>query len=165
MLPPKVRGKLKRPIEVVIAFGCNIGNCERQIKTALFFVKQEVYVKGVSPLYRSKPYGVKDQPDFYNGLLYGFTRLSPYGLLNFLKEIEKKVGRKERCRWCEREIDLDIIYYGKLLINFQDLIIPHPDRFNRDFVLIPADWISPTLKDPLLLKTPKGLIKRFLKGI
>ena len=162
-IPPKVKGRLKRPIGVVIAFGCNIGNCQKQIETAIRLVKKEVYLRGVSPVYRSKPYGVTNQPDFYNGILYGFTRLKPYALLRFLKEVEKLVGRKERCRWCEREIDLDIVYYGKLFVEFEDLKIPHPDRLNRDFVLIPACWLLPTWEDTLLKRTVKVLARRFLK--
>lgn len=154
---------LKKPVEVFIAFGCNIGDCERQIETALSLVQKEIYIKRVSPIFKSKPYGVENQPDFHNGVFYGYTKLKPFELLRFLKEIEKKVGRKPRCRWCEREIDLDILYYGNLKLNFEELTIPHRDRINRDFVLKPLAALRADFVDPVLKKTAKEIIKRWLK--
>jgi len=149
-----------KPVEVVIAFGCNIGDCEKQINLALELLKEGVIPKRVSRIVKSKPYGVENQPEFLNGVLIGYTRLTPYGLLKFLKRIEEKVGRKPRCRWCEREIDLDIVYYGDLKVHFGDLIIPHPDRLNRSFVVEPLLEIAPDFVDPLLGK-PLKLLKRF----
>ena len=162
-IPLKVIKKLKKPVWVVIAFGCNVGDCQKQIALALELVKREIHLKRVSPIYKSKPYGVENQPDFLNGVFFGYTHLKPFDLLRFLKWVEKKVGRKPRCRWCEREIDLDVVYYGTLEVHFEELKIPHPDRVNRDFVLKPLDWITPNFEDPLLGLSPKGLIRKFLK--
>jgi len=142
---------------VVIAFGCNVGDCKAQIDRALKLLSQRVAVKKVSTPVVSKPYGVENQPEFVNGVLYGFTKLKPYSLLRFLKEVEKKVGRVERCRWCEREIDLDIIYYENLEISFEDLKIPHYDRLNRSFVLKPLAEILPAFEDPKTGKTAREL--------
>ena len=150
-------GRLKRPVKVFIAFGCNIGNCKKQIETALRLLQKEIILKRVSPLYPSKPYGVENQPDFINGVALGYTRLKPHALLRFLKSVEKKVGRRERCRWCEREIDLDIIYYGNLKIEGKELTIPHRDRLNRDFVIIPLAQLCPTLLDPIVKRSAKEL--------
>jgi 2-amino-4-hydroxy-6-hydroxymethyldihydropteridine diphosphokinase len=149
-----------KPVEVIIAFGCNIGNCKKQIKLALELLEEFVILKKVSSVIKSKPYGVENQPEFFNGVLIGRTRLSPYRLLKILKEIERRVGRKERCRWCEREIDLDIVYYGNLKIDFEDLKIPHPDRLNRSFVIEPLLEIEPNFVDPLLKRSLK-LLKRY----
>jgi len=144
--------------KVVIAFGCNIGNCKEQIEKALNLIGEKVLIKKVSSIYISEPYGVKNQPVFHNGILIGYTKLSPYGLLKFLKEIEKKVGRKERCRWCERELDLDIVYYQNLIINREDLKIPHYDRLNRRFVIEPLLEIEPFFSDPIA-----GSLKTYFK--
>jgi len=154
--------RLKKPVWVIIAFGCNVGDCRKQIDLALELVKKEIVLKKVSPLYKSKPYGVENQPEFLNGVFFGYTRLKPFDLLRFLKGVEKEVGRKPRCRWCEREIDLDVVYYGDLKVHFEELKIPHTDRVNRDFVLKPLDWILPSFEDPLLGLSPKGLIRKFL---
>ena len=161
--PPKVKVRLKRPIWVVVAFGCNVGDCQKQIDLALELLRKKIHLKRVSPIYKSKPYGVENQPDFLNGVIFGYTRLKPFDLLRFLKWVEREVGRKPRCRWCEREIDLDVVYYGDLKVHFEELKIPHPDRVNRDFVLKPLDWILPNFEDPLLGLSPKGLIRKFLK--
>jgi len=163
---PTVEGKRrrlhKRWVEVVIAFGCNVGDCPNRIGSAIKLLSQKVLVKKVSPIVISEPYGVKNQPPFHNGVLIGFTRLTPYGLLRFLKQVEKELGRRERCRWCEREIDLDIIYYDSLRVDFEDLKIPHPDRLNRTFVLQPLAEIEPTFVDFSAKKTAKELLLSLL---
>jgi len=143
----------------VIAFGCNLGDCKGQIERALKLLSKEVFIRKLSPIVISEPYGVKNQPKFHNGVLYGFTELKPYDLLRFLKEVEKLVGRVERCRWCEMEIDLDIVYYDGLILSFDDLTIPHLDRLNRDFVLKPLAEILPAFVDPVVGRSIKELIR------
>ena len=142
--------RLRVPVKVVIAYGCNVGDCPKQIATALEELSKEVKILKLSKPFKSEPYGVKNQPPFLNGVLIGYTKLPPMELLRFLKAVERKVGRKERCRWCEREIDLDIVYYGNLKIRFEELTIPHADRLNRDFVLKPLREIEPTFVDPVV---------------
>ena len=164
---PRRRGiyrKVVKPLrcnvyrEVIIAFGCNVGNCKEQINRALKLLAAKVIIKKVSSLHISDPYGIKNQPKFYNGVLVGYTKLKPYELLRFLKGIEQKVGRKQRCRWCEREIDLDIVYYENLKIDREDLKIPHYDRLNRRFVIEPLLEIEPFFCDPIV-----GCLKNYSK--
>ncbi|NPB05346.1 MAG: 2-amino-4-hydroxy-6-hydroxymethyldihydropteridine diphosphokinase [Aquificae bacterium] len=150
-------GKSRRPALVVVAYGCNRGDCPSQIERALLSVRREVFVRGVSKPVVSEPYGVKNQPPFLNGVLFGYTRLAPFALLRFLKAVEREVGRKPRCRWCEREIDLDLIYYDDLVLEFEELKVPHPDRLNRPFVLGPLAELLPTFVDPLVRKTVRQL--------
>ncbi|NPA14001.1 MAG: 2-amino-4-hydroxy-6-hydroxymethyldihydropteridine diphosphokinase [Aquificae bacterium] len=149
--------------KVIIAFGCNVGDCPKNIKESLKRLERKVFLKKVSSIYLSQPYGVKNQPPFYNGVVLGYTNLTPYRLLEFLKTIERQVGRKPRCRWCEREIDLDIVYYGSLTIQREDLKIPHPDRLNRDFVLVPLLEVEPTFKDPILGISIKNRVRESFK--
>jgi len=152
---PYRRGAYRK---VVIAFGCNIGNCKKQIEKALNLLSEKVLIKKVSSLHISEPYGVENQPKFYNGVLVCYTKLKPYELLEFLKKIERGVGRKKRCRWCEREIDLDIVYYENLKLNREDLKIPHYDRLNRRFVIEPLLEIEPSFCDPIV-----GYLKNYSK--
>ncbi len=147
---------------VVIAFGCNLGNCQKQIAAALEECSKKINIIKVSKIHISKPYGVKNQPSFHNGVFIGFTKLPPLELLKFLKNVERKVGRKPRCRWCAREIDLDIVYYGNLKLRLKELVIPHPDRLNREFVLKPLVEIEPYFLDPEVGK-PVNQLLRFLK--
>jgi len=145
---------------VLIALGCNVGDCKGRLKSALGLVASRVAVRGVSSLYRSPPYGVLNQPPFLNAALWGFTDLPPRALLSFLKDVEKKLGRQPRCRWCEREIDLDLIYYGNLVINAPGLLVPHPERLKRAFVLKPAAEILPAFEDPIVKKSLKELARK-----
>ena len=78
------------------------------ILKAFEFLKEYGSIKKVSTLYISQPWGKIDQPEFLNGVLEFYTDLEPIGLLEVLKEIEEKAGRKPRERWGPREIDLDI---------------------------------------------------------
>jgi len=127
------------------------------MERALELLGEAVVIRGVSSFVRSKPYGVGGQPDFLNGVAYGYTSLKPYGLLRFLKSVERRLGRRERCRWCEREIDLDLIYYDGLKLSFDDLKVPHYDRLNRWFVIKPLAEILPTFVDPVVGKTAREL--------
>jgi len=149
--------------KTIIAFGCNIGNCPETFYKAIEEIKKEIIIRRISSLYLTPAYGVRNQPDFYNAVLLGYTILPPYKLLNFLKKIEKKLGRKLRCRWCEREIDLDIIYYENYSIRLEDLIIPHKDRLNRLFVLLPLSEIEPAFIDSITQRPIKTFIKKLLK--
>lgn len=78
----------------------------------------------------------------------GETDLSPEELLIHLKDLEKNLGRQIRGRWREREIDLDILLYDNLVIQKENLSIPHADMQNRDFVIVPLLELSPEIQDP-----------------
>ena len=73
------------------------------------------------------------------------TDLSPHELLKKLQEIERLLGRnrEKKIRWGPRTIDIDILFYGDLKIDTQDLKIPHPQVFKREFVLKPLREIAP----------------------
>ncbi len=154
---------LKKPVKVLISFGCNIGNCPNNIERTLSLLESFIFNLKVSPIYISKPYGVLNQNDFHNGAVVGYTFLKPFELLRKLKTLEVKMGRNPRCRWCEREIDLDIIYYGSFVIRSETLTVPHIDRLNREFVLKPASDIAPTFEDPLLKKTVREIFHERFK--
>ncbi len=97
----------------------------------------------VSPFYRSKAWGVTDQPDFLNAVALLETSLTPRALLAALKEIERALGRVPTFRWGPRAIDLDILTYGDAIVHERDLQIPHPRMRERAFVLAPlADLIA-----------------------
>ena len=89
------------------------------------------------------------------------TSVSPEKLLEIAKNIEKDIGRRNTFRWGPREIDIDILFYGRRIVRQRDLIIPHKDLHNRLFVLIPLAEISPQFVHPVL----KIKIMEILKNI
>jgi len=149
-------GKNQKMTEVYIALGSNLGDRLKNLISAVDYLKDIGMLQALGGLYRSDAYGFTEQPDFYNSVVSLKTSLAPVILLDRLKEIERKLGRKKGVRWGPREIDLDIIFYGQLILNRRELIIPHPDFHNRKFVLMPLvdiaeNFISPTHRKSVLM--------------
>ena len=135
--------------EVFIGLGTNIGNRESNLQNALNeMAKRGINLEKKSSLYESEAWGYRDQPPFLNQVINISTNLSAENLLQELKTIEKLGGRQERSRWHEREIDLDILYYGKEIIKTSNLRIPHRYVRERLFVLLPLKEIAANFKDP-----------------
>ncbi|MFC0820917.1 2-amino-4-hydroxy-6-hydroxymethyldihydropteridine diphosphokinase [Moraxella marmotae] len=91
----------------------------------------------LSSLYRSKAYGVTDQPDFYNAVLSANTSLLPLDLLDFCQSLEQAAGRVRLRHWGERSLDVDVLLYGDEQICHDRLIVPHRELMLRNFVLVP----------------------------
>jgi len=106
-------------------------------------------VDRISSVYRTSPYGVKSQNDFFNMAAGVFTEADVFELHQLTLKAEKLLGRKPSYNWGPREIDIDIVFFNSLVIKTDDLIIPHRDYFNRDFVLEPLIEIYPDLADPV----------------
>jgi len=134
---------------VFLALGSNLGDRLTSILRAVEEIGKHLTIKAVSTIYESPPWGYTDQPPFLNCVLSAQTDLSPRSLLELAKRTEKILGRKGRPRWHEREIDIDILLYGDLVIREADLTIPHAYLRERDFFLIPLLEIDEFLKDPL----------------
>ena len=136
--------------KVYIGLGSNIGDKEANLVRALFLIKA---IKGVkitrqSSLYLSAPWGKTDQDDFLNQVVEIETNLTPIDLLHELQEIEIKLGRQKQVHWGPRNIDLDILLFGRENINLEELQVPHPYLMQRLFVLIPLAEIDPELIFP-----------------
>jgi 2-amino-4-hydroxy-6-hydroxymethyldihydropteridine diphosphokinase len=101
-----------------------------------------------SHLYLTPAWGHEEQPDFVNAVCRVETYLEPQDLLSRLKHIEVDLGRRRRFRWGPREIDLDILFYGKEIVKDRDMRIPHPLVCERPFVLVPLAEIAPDLVHP-----------------
>jgi 2-amino-4-hydroxy-6-hydroxymethyldihydropteridine diphosphokinase len=102
-----------------------------------------------SPVYRSRPFGPVEQPDFANAVVGVLTQLAPHALLASLRAIEAAQGRPEqRERWGPRVIDLDLLVYGRERRQDPELTLPHPGIVERNFVLYPLADIAPDLDIP-----------------
>ncbi|KEJ00232.1 2-amino-4-hydroxy-6-hydroxymethyldihydropteridine pyrophosphokinase [Clostridium botulinum A2B7 92] len=144
-----------------VAFGSNMGEKENYIKRALEKIEErKMKIIKVSSIYETEPYGVLDQDSFLNGVVKIETNLTPEDLIEELLNIEKQLDRVRERRWGPRTIDLDIIFYDDLIINEKDLVIPHKDMENREFVLKPLCDIDENFIHPVLKKSVRELYDR-----
>lgn len=102
-----------------------------------------------SRLYRSRPLGPQDQPDFVNAVAGLLTTLEPRELLRALKSLEVTLGRAQPVvRWGPRRVDLDLLLHGGAVLNEPDIVLPHAGLTHRNFVLYPLRDIAPFLTVP-----------------
>ncbi len=128
----------KRHGGVYIGIGSNLGNRLRNISDAcLLLERYSVQVIGKSAIYETKPYGRTNQPDFLNCVIEIETKLPPQRLLSHLFEVERQLGRVRTEKWGPRTIDLDILLYGNLVFESNELVVPHYDLLNRSFFVMP----------------------------
>lgn len=149
-----------------IAFGSNMGDREKWIHGGIETLRQNPDIRNirVSQRITTKPYGPVEQEDFLNGCLELETLLSPEDLLKLLHRIEADAGRKREIHWGPRTLDLDIIFYDKLVYESEDLLIPHVDMQNREFVLQPLAELCPNYRHPLLGLTVSQMWQMCRKG-
>ena len=126
-----------------IGIGSNQGDAVSNVQAAIAALRKVGEVTNVSRLYRTRAWGVEDQPDFVNAAALVQTQLAARDLLRALQTLEVELGRRPTYRWGPRVIDLDILYYGEERIDENDLVIPHPRLSQRSFVLVPLADIDP----------------------
>ena len=131
-----------------IGIGSNLGDRINNCKKALSEIRGFAEILRVSSAYETEPVGNEDQPDFINCAAEIETALPPLELLNRLRSIEHKLDRFRGERWGPRTIDLDIIFYDDLIIDTEELKIPHVSAHARRFVLEPLCEIDPGLVHP-----------------
>ncbi|MBN2886970.1 MAG: 2-amino-4-hydroxy-6-hydroxymethyldihydropteridine diphosphokinase [Chromatiaceae bacterium] len=142
---------LRRTPEVLacLALGSNIEPVAR-LRAALAALKRlpESRLLKVSRWYRTRPWGIEDQPEFINLAVTLATRLEPLALLAETQAIERALGRTRGQRNGPRTIDLDILLHGEQTLDMPELRLPHPALTWRDFMLIPLIEIAPDVVHP-----------------
>ena len=133
---------------VFLGLGSNLGDRNENLREAVQMMSTFTEIVMVSSTYETEPVGNEEQPDFLNCALEIKTALPPGKLLAELKTVEDKLGRVRREKWGARTIDIDIIFYGNLVIDSDELKIPHPGSHLRRFVLEPLCEIDPDVIHP-----------------
>jgi len=131
--------------DAFIGLGSNVGDPLAQVRAALGALDRlpESRLHAASPLYRSRPMGPQDQPDFINAVAWLTTALAPHALLDELQQVETAAGRQRSGqRWGPRPLDLDLLLYGDARFADERLTVPHPGVVERPFVLRPLADIA-----------------------
>lgn len=166
---------MSRHVRAYIGLGANVGDARRTLTDAVHALAAlpGTHLRGVSRLYRTKPVGVTDQPDFLNAVVALDVPAGPdpatgaTSLLVALKDLERAFGRRKRRRWGPRELDLDLLLFGRSRLAIERpptgvplsaatdpaaaarlLDVPHPSMRERLFVLAPLADLAPRLVAP-----------------
>lgn len=146
-----------------LGLGTNLGNKDENLNGAVEYIRERVgRINSLSAFYVTEPWGFKSENSFLNAVCSVATDISPIELLYITKEIEKEMGRNRKSVdkiYCDRIIDIDILLYDDLIMQSEELTIPHPIMTERDFVMIPLAEIAPELVHPVLKKKMKEFLK------
>jgi len=141
-------------IDVFLLLGGNLGNRQLFLQKAMQHIESEIApIVKRSSVYETQSWGKSDAPDYLNQVIQLKTDLTPQSLLQNILNIENIMGRRREEKWGSRIIDIDILFFGALVINVPGLIIPHPELDKRRFTLVPLCEIAPDFVHPLLKKS------------
>ncbi len=137
------------PRPLFLLLGSNQGDRMHWIQSGIKGIEERIgEVEKTSPLYETQPWGNENQPDFLNLALRVSSQLSAREILTQVQAIEKEGGRQRIIKWGPRTLDIDILFIDKEVIQWPELVVPHPAMADRRFVLQPLadiapDWIHP----------------------
>jgi 2-amino-4-hydroxy-6-hydroxymethyldihydropteridine diphosphokinase len=144
-------GRRPRAFTMAITYlglGSNLGDRERNIRSALALIAERFRILGSSCLYVTEPVGFTDQPSFLNMVVkIDSGETEPRALLDAVKSAESAIGRRKTFHWGPRVIDIDILYMDGIEHRSGDeLEIPHRELLNRNFALIPLSELTERIR-------------------
>lgn len=148
-----------------LALGSNLGDKSENLLRGIGKIAERIGIfSAVSSVYETSPWGFCSDNSFLNQVVCVETFLSPEELLFRTQQIEKELGRKTKSdhAYHDRIIDIDIIMYDNLILELENLILPHPLFHQRRFVLEPLNEIAPDLIHPVICKSVSQLMQAIL---
>ncbi len=143
-----------------LSLGSNLNERYTNLQRAVAKLGEIYSITAISPVYASEPWGDVDQPRFLNLCLAAATHQSPHEVLRQIKAIEGALGRQPSRHWGPRVIDIDILFYDRLILSDEELTIPHPYIAERAFVLAPLADIIPDFRHPQTRVTVQEMLDR-----
>jgi 2-amino-4-hydroxy-6-hydroxymethyldihydropteridine diphosphokinase len=141
------------------SLGSNLGNRWHHLERAVCALESLITITQISPVYETIPWGpVEDQPLFLNACLEAITTEQPEIVLPAVKRLERTLGRDQSQKWGPHEIDIDLLFYGDLVVQIGDRTIPHRQIRKRPFVLCPLADIAPDFIHPEHQKSIMALL-------
>ncbi|MBC8200554.1 MAG: 2-amino-4-hydroxy-6-hydroxymethyldihydropteridine diphosphokinase [Planctomycetes bacterium] len=141
---------------VFLGLGSNLGGREAYLEKAIEQLNADVEINVLarSQILQTEPVGDLSLPLFLNMAIEVETSLTPRALLAVCLDIELANGRKRDEKWASRTLDIDILFFGELIIDEEGLTVPHPEVANRRFALEPlaeiaAMYVNPVNKEPV----------------
>ena len=147
-------------VSVLLGLGSNLGDRREFIERAARLIDEieGVELKSISSLIETEPVGGPPQGRYLNGAAELETALEPRDLLSRLQEVETELGRVRKVLNGPRNIDLDILLFGDLVVEVGNLVLPHPRMCERAFVLEPLNEIAPGRVHPVKRKSVEELL-------
>lgn len=138
------------PVDAVLAVGTNLGEREEHLARALdqLGAAPGVEVAWTSPVVETEPVGGVEQDRFLNAVIGVRTSLAPFALLAVCHRLERDARRERLVRWGPRTLDVDVIAYGEIVLDDEELTLPHPRAHERAFVLEPWRRARPAAELP-----------------
>ncbi|MFO7982160.1 MAG: 2-amino-4-hydroxy-6-hydroxymethyldihydropteridine diphosphokinase [Desulfuromonadales bacterium] len=146
----------------LLGLGSNLGERLQLLQQARLGIDEHpgISLQGASPVFETAPVGgPADQPPFLNAAIEVGTTLPPEELLAWSRTVEERCGRIRGERWGPRLIDIDILFYGNLIIRQPELTIPHPRLHERRFVLVPLNELAPDFIHSVFGRTCRELLE------
>ena len=143
---------------VTLLLGGNRGDRDLLLTTAVESVTKRYSLLFKSLVYETEAWGGIAKGPFLNQVIQIETSDSPMVLLAFIQKIEVDLGRLRNDHWGDRTMDIDILFWDKMIITTPELNIPHPFIQERKFVLEPLNEIMPDFVHPVLKKTIRELV-------
>jgi len=132
-----------------LGLGSNLGDRAHYLGEAISALRGLlVKVEATSQIYETEPWGLMEQPLYWNQVIEIETLLEPLELLHVCQAIEHQLGRERKIHWGPRTIDIDLLIYDNVVSESEELILPHPYLEERAFVLAPLREIAPELVLP-----------------
>ncbi len=146
--------------KMYLLLGSNIGDSRLQLSVAIKNMEQKIgSLIRQSKLYSTAAWGDTRQSDFLNQVIVVETTLAPLETMQTILDIEKEMGRVRTLKNAPRIIDIDILFFNKLVMDEPMLTLPHPEIQNRRFVLIPLNELAPNFNHPVLGLSIHDLLK------